>query len=124
MLKAGNNPLQATLNILHAFRNGEAPLEGGVSPSHEQLVNLEYKIGSELGYQIRGNVTMSNADGALNGSLNTGKQHALSHAEISQLREITLNAEIGSAVDLSFAKSLQKSRYRATSPPVKQCFNR
>ncbi|CVF14025.1 ABC-type protease/lipase transport system%2C ATPase and permease components [Serratia marcescens] len=108
LLKAGNNPLQATLNILHAFRNGEAPLEGGVSPSHEQLVNLEYKIGSELGYQIRGNVTMSNADGALNGSLNTGKQHTLSHAEISQLREITLNAEVGSAVDLSFAKSLQK----------------
>ncbi|HEJ7039774.1 TPA: DUF4214 domain-containing protein [Serratia liquefaciens] len=106
--QAGNNPLQATLNIIDTFRHGEAPLDSGPEPSHESMVNLEYKIGSELGYQIRGNVTLSNTDGTLSGSINSGVEHQLSHAEIAQLLQITLNVEVETAVDLSFAKSLQQ----------------
>ncbi|MGN7972038.1 DUF4214 domain-containing protein [Serratia sp. 22264] len=106
--QAGNNPLQATLNIIDTFRHGEAPLDSGPVPSIDDMVNLEYKIGSELGYQIRGNLSLSNTDGTLTGPLNSGVQHTLSHAEIAQLLQITLNVDVGVAVDLSFAKSLQQ----------------
>ncbi|VEI19227.1 ABC-type protease/lipase transport system, ATPase and permease components [Serratia plymuthica] len=106
--QAGNNPLQATLNIIDTFRHGEAPLDSGPVPSIDDMVNVEYKIGSELGYQIRGNLTLSNTDGTLTGTLNSGAQHTLSHAEIAQLLQITLNVDVGVAVDLSFAKSLQQ----------------
>jgi hypothetical protein len=106
--QAGNNPLQATLNIIDTFRHGEAPLDSGPLPSAKSMVDLEYKIGSELGYQIRGNLTLSSTDGALKGSLNSGVEHQLSHAEIAQLLQITLNVNVEAAVDLSFAKSLQQ----------------
>jgi len=106
--QAGNNPLQATLNIIDTFRHGEAPLDSGPVPSIDDMINLEYKIGSELGYQIRGNLTLSNTDGTLTGTLNSGAQHTLSHAEIAQLLQITLSVDVGVAVDLSFAKSLQQ----------------
>ncbi|CAI0855258.1 DUF4214 domain-containing protein [Serratia quinivorans] len=106
--QAGNNPLQATLNIIDTFRHGEAPLDSGPVPTANSMVNLEYQIGSTLGYQIRGTLKLSNADGTLTGSLNSGIEHQLSHAEISQLLHIILTVNVGAAVDLSFAKSLQQ----------------
>ena len=106
LLKAGNNKYQATNLIVESFRNGEFPLDNHSYPLDKKLViNFESEINAALNY-FTGPATLeiSANGGNPSGTLNTGKMHQLSNAELSQLTQITLTASTEQSVDLSFTK--------------------
>lgn len=106
LLKAGNNKYQATTLIVESFRNGEFPLDNHNYPLNKKLViNFESEINAALNY-FTGPATLevSANGGNPSGTLNTGKMHQLSNAELSQLTQITLTAGTEQSVDLSFTK--------------------
>ncbi|UJA56525.1 hypothetical protein [Serratia marcescens] len=104
--QAENNALQATLNIIEAYRNGKSPLNDGPLPLTKDIATLEQQIGEKLGYQENGKITLDR-DGALIGDINSGSIHRLSHAEIGVLNSASLDVNYASAIDLRFAKSLK-----------------
>jgi hypothetical protein len=106
LLKAGNNELQATSLIIDAFRKGEYPLDNHSTPLDlSKVINFEREVGLALNYAT-GAATLEIASSGGNpfSTVNSGKLHQLTNAELSQLTKITLNANVEQGVDLSFNK--------------------
>ncbi|WP_065506199.1 DUF4214 domain-containing protein [Serratia inhibens] len=106
LLKAGNDKFQATSLIIDAFRHGEYPLEGHNTPVNPSLVIIyEREVGLALNYATgAATLEITASGGNPFGTVNSGKMHQLSNAELSQLTKITLNANVEQSVDLSFNK--------------------
>lgn len=110
LLKSGNDPLKATLLIIDSLRSGKYPLDNGQIPSDSLVKKFNASIGEALGYKEKAILTLDSNGGVLTGTINSDKLHVLSPAEITSLKEITINAnaDLQKSLDLSELNGINK----------------
>ncbi|RJF58130.1 DUF4214 domain-containing protein [Serratia inhibens] len=75
---------------------------------YAQSANFEEKIGNILGYKTTATLSSGSKDYSVIGTVNTGKEHSLTFAELAILKSINLYAINNIKIDLTTAKNLME----------------